>query len=75
MFKSNIIEFNGHFVGVAVTAANGLRFIAVDPRVADLDGSVWPSLADVQRLVSRELNRGAVLPNAAEGRVAEGARV
>ena len=75
MFKSHVIEVNGHFVGAAVAIAEGFRFIAVDHRAADFDGSVWPSLADVQRLVSRELNRGAVLPNAAEGRVAEGARV
>ncbi len=65
MFKSQVIELNGHFVGVAVNATEGLRFMAVDPRLADLDGSVWPSLADINRLVSRELNRGVVPPRPA----------
>ena len=70
MFKSHIIELNGHFVGVAITASQGFQFIAVDPRVADLDGSEWPSLADVPRLVSRELNRGVVPPRPADNRAA-----
>jgi hypothetical protein len=70
MFKSQVIELNGHFVGVAVTAAEGLRFIAVDPRLADLDGSVWRSLADINRLVSRELNRGVVPSPPAASRAA-----
>jgi len=39
MFKSYDIEVNGHFAGIAVTTVAGFRFIAVDPRVIDLDGS------------------------------------
>ncbi len=57
MFQSHIIEVTGHFAGVAVTAAGRFRFVAVDPRLSDLDGSEWPSLADVRRVVGGELAR------------------
>ena len=55
MFQSHVIEVTGRFAGVAVTAAGRFRFVAVDPRLSDLDGSEWPSLADVRRVVGRAL--------------------
>ncbi len=62
MHKSHIIEVSGQFVGAAVTNGGLLRFIAVDPRVDDLDGSTWPSLPDVQRVVGHLMTTGR-LPN------------
>jgi hypothetical protein len=52
MFQSHVIEVTGRFAGVAVTAAGRFRFVAIDPRLSDLDGSEWPSLADVRRVVT-----------------------
>lgn len=51
MRQSHIIEVSGNFAGAAVTHDGRFRFIAVDPRVEDLDDSIWPSLPDVQRVV------------------------
>ena len=53
MLQSHIIEIDGAFVGAAVRLDRGYRFIATDIRVEDLDGSIWPTLQDVQRLARR----------------------
>ena len=53
MLQSHVIEIDGHFVGAAVRLDSGYRFIATDIRMDDLDGTIWPSLADVKRLARR----------------------
>ncbi|HVY15005.1 MAG TPA: hypothetical protein VHB27_07250 [Rhodopila sp.] len=53
MLQSHIIDVDGAFVGAAVRLDSGFRFIATDMRLEELDGSIWPSLADVQRLARR----------------------
>jgi hypothetical protein len=58
MFRSHVIDIGGVFAGAAVTASPGYRFIAVDPRVEELDGSQWPSLTEVRRVVGCLLNTG-----------------
>jgi hypothetical protein len=50
MLQSHIIDVDGAFVGAAVRLDRGYRFIATDLKLDDLDGSIWPTLADVQRL-------------------------
>jgi hypothetical protein len=50
MLQSHVIDIDGAFVGAAVRLDRGYRFIATDIRVEELDGSVWPTLADVRRL-------------------------
>ena len=50
MLQSHVIDIDGAFVGAAIRLDSGYRFIATDIRLDDLDGSVWPSLADVRRL-------------------------
>lgn len=50
MLQSHVIEIDGAFVGAAVRIDRGYRFVATDLRVEELDGSIWPSLADVRRL-------------------------
>jgi len=50
MLQSHIIEIDGAFVGAAVRLDIGFRFVATDIRVEELDGTVWPSLPDLQRL-------------------------
>lgn len=53
MLQSHIIDIDGNFVGAAVRLDVGYRFIATDMKLEDLDGSVFPTLADVQRLARR----------------------
>jgi hypothetical protein len=50
MLQSHVIEIDGAFVGAAVRLDTGYRFIATDFRLDELDGTTWPSLADVRRL-------------------------
>jgi hypothetical protein len=61
MLQSHVIEIDGVFVGAAVQNGTFYRFIAIDPRVEELDASVWPSLDDVRRL-TRSLVRTGRLP-------------
>ena len=56
MLQSHVIDIDGAFAGVAVRSDRGFFFIATDLRAEELDGSIWPTLADVKRLV-----RGLVL--------------
>lgn len=53
MLQSHVIDIDGAFVGAAVRLDKGYRFIATDMRLDELDGSIWPTLADVQRLARR----------------------
>ncbi len=55
MRKSYVIEVSGHFAGAAVSHKGRFRFIAVDPRVEELDNSVWPTLPEMRRAVSHLL--------------------
>lgn len=61
MRQSHVIEVSGQFAGAAVSHCGAFRFIAVDPRVEELDESVWPSLPDVQRVVGHLLTTGRLL--------------
>jgi hypothetical protein len=65
MHKSHIIEVAGTFAGAAVRVSNVYRFVAVDPRVEELDLSEWPSLPDVQRVVGHLLLKGRLPARAA----------
>ena len=58
MTRSHVIEVAGAFAGAAVNVAGAFRFIAVDPRVEQLDGSEWQSLSDVQRVVGHLFTTG-----------------
>ncbi len=49
MLQSHVVEIDGTFVGAAVRQTDGYRFVAVDVRLDDMDGRVWPSLDDVRR--------------------------
>ena len=61
MLQSHVIDVDGAFVGAAVRLDIGYRFIATDMRLDELDGSVWPTLADVKRLARRLYLSGRVL--------------
>lgn len=53
MLQSHIITIDGHFVGVAIRLDRGYRFVACDTRLYELDETIWPTLADVERLARR----------------------
>jgi hypothetical protein len=53
MLQSHIIEIDGVFVGAAIRIDRGYRFVAIDFRLEELDSTIWPTLADVQRLARR----------------------
>jgi hypothetical protein len=44
MRRSRPIEVDGVFLGAAVDHELGVRFIAVDVRVSEMDQSIWPTL-------------------------------
>lgn len=50
MLQSHIIDINGSFVGAAVRLDSGYRFVALNLRVEELDGTIWPNLDTVRRL-------------------------
>lgn len=49
MRQSIPIEVDGVFLGAAVEHELGVRFIAVDVRVTEMDQSIWPSREYAQR--------------------------
>ena len=53
MLQSHTIDIDGVFVGAAVRLDRGYRFIATNMRLEELDQTIWPTLADVQRLARR----------------------
>jgi hypothetical protein len=65
MQTSHVIQVGSTFAGAAVRVANFYRFVAVDPRVEELDLSDWPSLPDVERVVSHLLLHGRLPQRAA----------
>jgi hypothetical protein len=58
MYNSHVIQVDGTFAGAAVRIAQSYRFVAVDPRVEELDLSDWPSLSDVERVVGHLFRHG-----------------
>ena len=58
MIQSQVIEIAGVFVGAAVRTAERFRFIAVDPRLEDLDQSEWPSLSELRRVATHLIATG-----------------
>lgn len=61
MFQSHVIEISGRVAGAAVSNAAGFRFIAIDPRLDEIDGSAWASLTAL-RLAADHLARTGSLP-------------
>jgi hypothetical protein len=53
MLQSHPIDIDGVFVGAAVRLDRGYRFVATNMRLEELDQTIWPTLADVQRLARR----------------------
>lgn len=58
MLQSHVIVIDGAFVGAAVHLDVGYRFVATDIRMNDLDGAIWPTLADIKRLAGQLYRTG-----------------
>jgi hypothetical protein len=61
MRQSCPIEVDGVFLGAAVEHELGVRFIAVDVRVGDMDQSIWPN-RDYAFRSARQMFKSARLP-------------
>jgi hypothetical protein len=61
MLQSFPIDIDGVFVGAAVRLDRGYRFIATNMRLEELDQTIWPTLADVQRLARRLYVHGSLV--------------
>jgi len=57
--QSYVIDVAGTFAGAAIRTPSrdgeSFRFVAVDPRVGELDQSEWPSLEAVRRAAAQML--------------------
>jgi hypothetical protein len=60
MWHSVPIEVDGSIVGAAVRQEGGVRFIATDLRVAEMDQTLWPVAADVLRAAKQMLHTGRI---------------
>ncbi len=47
--SSHPIEVDGVFLGTAIGHQLGVRFIALDPLLKEMDQSIWPSLSYAER--------------------------
>lgn len=68
MTRSHVIEVDGRFVGVAVLHSAGYRIVAVHPSLKAIDGSIWQTLGDAQR-VARRAVRGLDGPSSCRRRL------
>jgi len=60
MWHSIPIQVDGSIVGAAVRQESGVRFIATDLRVAEMDQTLWPAAADVLRAAEQMLRAGRI---------------
>jgi hypothetical protein len=58
--RSQLIEMGGVFLGIAVEHELGVRFIAMDERVTDMDQSIWPTLEYARRSAQQMFRSGPV---------------
>ena len=57
MIRSQPIDIDGRFVGVAIQSAPDWHFVAVDPALADLHGASFRGPADAARVARLVLIR------------------
>jgi len=51
MIQSHVVDIDGSFVGTAVRVHEGYRFVALDPCLDELDGTICESLPALHREV------------------------
>jgi len=60
MSQSIPIQVDGNLVGASVRQEKGVRFIATDFRVAEMDQTLWPAAADVLRAAEQMVRTGQI---------------
>ena len=60
MWQSVSIQVDGSLVGAAIPQSNGVRFIATDIRVAEMDQTLWPAAADVRQAAEQMVRTGRI---------------
>lgn len=64
MFKSDVVEVDGVFVGAAILQPNRIdrAFFATDDRVRTMHGKILPSLAAVKWHAARQFHAASLQP-------------
>ena len=62
MIQSFPITLHGQVVGIAIAAEAGVHLMALDPRIDDLSGARFPSLAEARRVAAVVLARETGAP-------------
>ncbi|MCO6417770.1 hypothetical protein JYK14_16605 [Siccirubricoccus sp. KC 17139] len=57
MIRSQPIDIDGRFVGVAVQSSHRWHFVAVEPVLSDLDGAGFDTAEDAARIARAVLRR------------------
>ncbi len=60
MSQSIPIQVDGSLVGAAVRQEKGVRFIATDFRVAEMDQTLWSTATDVLRAAEQMVRTGRI---------------
>ncbi|MGD0105426.1 MAG: hypothetical protein ABSC06_15500 [Rhodopila sp.] len=60
MSQSIPIQVDGSLVGAAVRQEKGVRFIATDFRVAEMDQTLWGEAADALRAAEQMVRTGRI---------------
>lgn len=58
--QSHIIELDGQFVAAALCSGQELRLVPIDPRLSELEGSMWPDLAAARNAAATVWRGGKV---------------
>ena len=62
MRQALLIEVDGIFLGAAVEHELGVRFIAIDAQVIDMDQSIWPTVEYAYRSARQLFKSGRAAP-------------
>ena len=58
MYQSQIVEIAGVLAGAAIRFPAHYRFVAVDPRLEEIDLSDWKSVEDIRRVAGSLIRTG-----------------
>jgi hypothetical protein len=64
MSQPHLVELAGRVAGAVVDNGSGLRFVALDPRLEEIDGSAWRSVAELRHAADHLLRTGSLPPRA-----------
>lgn len=65
MAKSSAIDLSSICAGYAIAVPGGICFVAIDPRLSDLDAAELPSIAEPRRVAEAMMARNGHVHRAA----------